>query len=464
MGIALLYLLFAANAALSLVRPWIGVVLAYVISVMGPQYIWWWWFPDIRPALLVTLPMLCGFAISMLRGKVDYSGLNTKGNWCVAILWLSSVVAFYFGPYVDVHNDYRFYEPEVMFASWQKTCLLYLIGVLLIDNHRKLKAMSAVILITVAYMVYWANAQYFLYGKFGRLHGPMDLVGGGIYGDENNFAVLFVVGIPFLLYFGLYVKRRMLSWMAWALIPFAWHAVFLTASRGALVGIAAVLLVFVMRLRNRAAGALVVAAFLGAFAWQAGDLMKSRSATISEYENEDSAASRIRAWEAAIGMMATHPITGVGFASFGQAFPDFSDIPPRIAHNTFFQIGGEWGVIAGGAYLILIFSTLNRLRKNGNRLRTLTSTDVGKLYYYINEACLLGLTGFFVCALFLSLQQYEVLYLLLLIANGTLVFSRKSLDETKGADRESQSENAGNTTSRSLASKKTEMREATWTP
>lgn len=425
MGIALLYALFAANAVMSLARPWVGVVLAYVISVMGPQYIWWWWFPDMRPALLVTLPMLCGFGIAMLRGKLDYSGLNTKGNWCLGILWLSSVVAYYFGPYVDVHNEYRFYEPEVMFSSWQKTCLLYVVGVILIDNAQKLKAMSAVILVTVAYLVYWANAQYFLYGKFGRLHGPMDLGGGGIYADENNFAVLFVVGTPFLLYFGLYLKRRMLSWMAWALIPFAWHAVFLTASRGALVGIAAVLLVFVIRLKNRAAGALVIAAFLGAFAWQAGEVMKSRSATISEYENEDSAASRIKAWEASIGMMAAHPLTGVGFASFGQAFPDFSDIAPRIAHNTFFQIGGEWGVAAGIAYLVLIFSTLNRLRKNGNRLRKIMSTELEKLYYYMNEACLLGLLGFFVCASFLSLQQYEVLYLLLLISNGTLVFSKK---------------------------------------
>jgi probable O-glycosylation ligase (exosortase A-associated) len=337
-----------------------------------------------------------------------------------------------------------------MFSSWQKTCLLYVVGVILIDNARKLKAMSAVIIVTVAYLVYWANAQYFLYGKFGRLHGPMDLFGGGIYADENNFAVLFVVGTPFLLYFGLYLKRRMLSWMTWALIPFAWHAVFLTASRGALVAIAAVLVVFVIRLKNRAAGALVIAAFLGAFAWQAGEVMKSRSATISEYENEDSAASRIKAWEASIGMMAAHPITGVGFASFGQAFPDFSDIPPRIAHNTYFQIGGEWGVVAGAAYLVLIFSTLNRLRKNGNRLRKSMSTEVEKLYYYMNEACLLGLLGFFVCACFLSLQQYEVLYLLLLLSNGTLVFSKKPTKDVTAKEEETVGRNNRNASRQSL--------------
>jgi len=159
-----------------------------------------------------------------------------------------------------------------------------------------------------------------------------------------------------------------------------------------------------------------------------GDSRLDLSATITDYEEEDSAMGRIEAWEASSGMMAAHPLTGVGFASFGQAFPDFSDKRPRVAHNTFFQIGGEWGVIAGITYLTLLFSTINRLRKNGNRLRQLArQTDnpgnENRLYLCINEACLLGLTGFFVCSMFLSLQGYEVFYYLLVLANATLVCS-----------------------------------------
>jgi O-antigen ligase len=180
-----------------------------------------------------------------------------------------------------------------------------------------------------------------------------------------------------------------------------------------------------MRMKKKSAGIAVLILFSLVFAWQAGDLMMSRAGGITDTE-DTSSSGRIDAWKASIGMMAAHPLTGVGFAAFGQAFPDFSNATPRIAHNTFFQIGGEWGVLAAITYLVLIFSTLNRLRKNGNALRELTTHDA-KLCYCINESCLLGLTGFFICSMFLSLEKYEFLYYLLFMSNGTLLVSRRVL-------------------------------------
>jgi probable O-glycosylation ligase (exosortase A-associated) len=429
-GTLLVYIVMGGNALVSLFYPWMGIVLAYLIAVLTPQNIWWWAFQGVRPLYWVLVPTLMGFVFSVLRHKVSLSALNTKLNWCVGILWLTSTLSFYFGPYVDVYNDYRFYDPEFMFSAWQKTCLAYFVAVLLIDSTAKLKAMVLVMIVTTIYMTYWANEQYFVYDKFGRLHGPRGVEPFGIYTDENNFAVLFVVGFPFLLYLDRYLNKRVLSWVIWPIIGFSWHAVFLTASRGALLAIVAILLVFVVRLKKNAAGLLILVGFLGAFIWQGGDLMKSRSSTIANYQEEESAASRLDAWEAAMGMMAAHPVTGVGFASFGQAFPDFSDTVPRIAHNTFFQISGECGVAAGLAYLVLMSSTLNRLRKNGVKLRRAAVTEKRRLYLCLNEACLMGLLGFFVCSLFLSLEKYEVLYYLLVVANGTLLGGSLLLSES----------------------------------
>ncbi|MGH8208928.1 MAG: O-antigen ligase family protein [Steroidobacteraceae bacterium] len=419
----LIYLVLGANALISLAWPWIGIVLSYIIALLAPQYIWWWAFGGLRPSFWVLAPALAGFLIAAVRGKVNFAPLNTRLNRCVALLWLCATIAYYFGPYVDVVNEWRFYDPEFMFSLMQKTFLTYFVAVLLIDDTRKLKFATVAILVTAAYMIYWANAQYFLYHKFGRIHGPTNLWGQGIYADENDFAVLFVTGFPFLFYLGEYLGNRIVKWALWGLIIFSWHAVFLTASRGALLGIGAVLFVFALRSHKRAVGLAVIVCFVAIYAWQAGDVMKSRSATITTYEQEDSASSRIEAWRAAIGMMAAHPLTGVGFASFGQAFPHFSDKRPRVAHNTFFQIGGEWGIVAAGAYLLLMFSTLNRLRKNGRRLREAEGGPDGRLHLYLNESCLLAMTGFFVCSLFLSLQGYEVLYYLLLVSNATLVCS-----------------------------------------
>lgn len=423
MGTILLYIVMGANGLMSLFYPWIGIFLAYLIAILTPHNIWWWVFQDVRPLYWVLAPTMAGFLFLVLRGKVNFGCFNTKLNICIVILWLSFTISYYFGPYVDVVNEFRFYDPAFMFLTLQKTYLTYLVAVLLIDNTNKLKLFSAIMIISVIYMTYWANAQYLIYNKFGRLGGPIALGGTSIYADENNFAVLFVVGFPFLFYFGFYLKNKILKWCVWVIIPFCWHAVFLTASRGALLGIVAALLVFLARLEKKGVALLIMIGFLCAFIWQAGDVMKSRSATISDYQQEDSAAKRLDAWEASTRMMLAHPLTGVGFASFGQAFPDFSDSIPRIAHNTFFQIGGEYGVLAAITYLVLIFSTLNRLRIQGTLLRNMQMTNLGSFYYCLNEACLLGLTGFFICSLFLSLEKYEVFYYLLILANGVLLFA-----------------------------------------
>lgn len=419
MAALLVYVLLAVNAVVSLFRPWIGVESAYLIALLTPQNIWWWAFENLRPAFWLTAPAVVGFAIAVLRGGVTLSRLATRVNACVAILWVTLTLSYYFGPYVHVENPWRFYDPDLVFANTQKIFLTYFMAVALIDDTRKLKVAMGVMLITTVYMSYWANAQYFIYEQYGRLHGPVPLSGMSIYGDENIFAVLFVVGFPFLYYFGQYVRSRLIAWTAWLLILPAWHAVFLTASRGALIGIVSVLLAFGLRQKKRLMAGLLIAVFAVVFVWQAGDVMKERSLTITDQEDA-SVTGRTDAWSAAIGMMAEHPLTGVGLGSFGQAYPSFSSTRPRIAHNTFFQIAAENGVLAGMTYLIMMFSTLNRLRNSGTRLAAATDEE-GRFYYCLNEACLLGLVGFFACSVFLSLDQFEVLYFLLMIANGVLL-------------------------------------------
>ena len=431
----LVYALLAVNSVVAIALPWVGVVSAYLVTMLTPQNIWWWAFEDLRAQFWVVIPAIIGTLLAAIRGKVDFGRLNTKTNWCVIALWLCLTNAYYFGPFVDVVNVYRFFEPDWMFSTVQKTFLLYLVAVLVLDDTRKLKWAALVLVLTTIYMTYWANAQYLFHGHFGRLQGPMPLSGQSIYADENVFAVLFVVGFPFLFYFGEYLRNKLLRWGMLAVILLSWHAIFLTASRGALVGVAAILLVYVIRAKSKVGGFIIVAAFALAFAFQAGDVMKERSRTITEYETETSASQRLDAWAAAVAMMKDHPISGVGLASFGQAFPSYSDKKPKIAHNTFFQIGAEWGVIAATAFLVLMCSTINRLRKAGNALRETKENDA-LVYSCMTEACLLGLVGFFVCSMFLSLEYFEVLYFLLALANGVLLGAKKLLPQDQGAARD----------------------------
>ena len=52
-----------------------------------------------------------------------------------------------------------------------------------------------------------------------------------------------------------------------------------------------------------------------------------------------------------------------------------------------------------------------------------------RLYLCLNESCMFGLLGFFVCSMFLSLENFEVLYYMLALSNGVLLGVREVLPE-----------------------------------
>ena len=373
-----------------------------------------------RPSFDVSVPVLFGFALAGLRGRVRLSELNTPLNKMVALLWFFFTLSFVFGPYVDVVNRWRFFDPVEVFETISKILLMYFVGAALLDDTKKIKYGALVMIITFVYMTYWANAQYYIYHVYGRLHGPRGLNGDGIYYDQNYFAVLFVTGAPFLYFLSKQPRKRIAAVIGVLIILLSWNAIFLTASRGALVALLAVICVFAFRAKKKYMGVAVIAALGLAYWHDGGSIMKKRATTITNYSVSQSAEDRLDAWRAAIRMMEAHPFVGVGFASFGQAYPSYSKTHPRIAHDTFFQIGGECGIFAGALYLFLMGATVNRLRKNGNRLSVAIDDPEIRFYYLLNEACFYSLIGFFVCGVFLSLQAYSVWYYLLLMANAAL--------------------------------------------
>ena len=426
MGRLFFLTLLSSISVVALVRPWIGVVAAYGIVILAPQAVWWWNFADLRPALWVIVPTLIGFGIGVLRGVLKPAVLANKLNFFMFTLWICFAVSYYFGPYTDVINLYRFTDPDWAFETFNKIFLLYFLACVCIDDLVKLRVLVLTILGCAVYMVYWANDMYLSGFVMGRLAGPVDINGLGSYSDENAFAMLFVVAQPFLWYMAQGVERRWLKYAIWLVIPFCWHAVFLTASRGGLIGIGVTTLLMAIRGKSKVLGLLLIPAFIGAYYLQAGDLMKERAGTIGEYKTETSASTRIEAWNAALGMLKDHPVTGVGLASLGPAFPDYSDKKPREAHNTALQISAESGALAGLMYLLIVVVSIVSLWRNGSRLRHERAGVVDPqrdLLYLINEAVLIAFFGFAVCALFLSLQLSEIFYCLVLLVNVVLLVS-----------------------------------------
>ena len=198
--------LLSVISVVSLARPWIGVVCAYLFVILTPQAVWYWNFEDLRPVYWVLIPTLIGFLWRLLSGKYDLSIMKNRRVMFALVLWLAFVLSYFAGPYVDAQGPYRFSDPSVGLETLNKIFVLMLVGCVCVNSERSLKWLVIVMMISAIYLTYWANAQYLTGQIFGRLAGPVDQDGVGIYRDENNFAMLFVVAQPFLWNMGFMFK------------------------------------------------------------------------------------------------------------------------------------------------------------------------------------------------------------------------------------------------------------------
>ncbi len=435
MGKILLYLILFVLSFLVFFSPFYGACAYYLLAILGPQYIWWWVFGTLRVSFFVGALTGISIIFRLISGKVDSSLLFTKLNLFVFLLWLSIAISYFLGPYVNI-PAYKVQDPDVLFINSIKIFIFYLFANLVLDDTKKIKLFSLVMVVSVLYLSYWANMQYFNQNwaafNWGRLQGPISIYGGSIYKDENVFAMLFVTGIPFIaalpFIFQDKFKSIFIKLLAWMPIVFAVHAIFLTASRGGLIGLGMIAFCSFFFIKRKFLA--IVFVFLLAFfyVWQAGDVMKQRSDTIQEYKQESSAEQRIKAWKGGLKMILKYPFTGVGLGSFITALPDFYPTNPRVAHNTFIQFTAESGLLAGFSYLMIIFF----FYKNAFKVRKilLNSTNNSDIYF-LNVANSISFTGLIACSLFLSLNFYEVFFYLLLINNSLAVITEREYTKSQ---------------------------------
>lgn len=432
MGSIILSLLILLTVSTALFQPWIGIVSYYLLALLGPQYMWPWVFSSIRTSFLVALFTIIGIGVKIIAGKFDFRFLKTRQNLCLLVLLVFIVASFFYGAYsAQSRAQPSVKDPNAIFVNTCKIFFYYFCATLVVNDVKRLRFLFYALVVTTVCLVYWANVQYvtgnWVQFNAGRLMGPN--LQGSIYGDENAFGMLFAAGLPFVFYAGTLARIKWLRYALWMIIPFGMHAIFLTASRGALLGLGAGSVLMMLQAKKKWLLLLLLPILLFFFQWQAGSVMKGRSATISSYEGESSAESRLIAWEAGMRMVQDHPLVGVGIGSFMTAFPSYVDAKPIIAHNTLVQYAAESGIVAGACYLLIAYLFF------ANNVRTRRLLEGGSkdgppdVVETINKACCASFAAFFTCSMFLSLNTYEVFFYLLVLGNSLTLLASERVSE-----------------------------------
>jgi putative inorganic carbon (HCO3(-)) transporter len=162
--------------------------------------------------------------------------------------------------------------------------------------------------------------------------------------DPNDFAQFLLVTLPLigLLWNQSHIRRVAVT----LLMATALTGIYLTHSRGALVGIAVLLLVILWRRVGRVLATIAsVGILLGAVAL---NFAGGRAISV------DGGMSRLQIWSDGLEMFKHAPIFGVGF---GQ----FSDYGTHTAHNSFLLCFAELGLIGTFFWVALLVTTILEL-------------------------------------------------------------------------------------------------------
>jgi O-antigen ligase len=233
---------------------------------------------------------------------------------------------------------------------------------------------------------------------------------GGPVGDPNDFAFFLIAALALCIGLRAGARRR---WVYDLTALTLGLAILATLSRGALIGVA-VMLLFAVATRQIPLRALIITASLGAAVLlgvllidptQLSDSLHAKGVVAQQNVDE-----RVIRWQVAAEMTYDHPLLGLGPAGFRENYDRYLDFGATdaldqldVAHETYLEVSSELGLIGLAAFVSVIGF--------GFRGAWRAATRRGPDAALAGSVCV-GLVGTLVAAAFLTEQYYLPLWLL----------------------------------------------------
>jgi O-antigen ligase len=233
------------------------------------------------------------------------------------------------------------------------------------------------------------------------------LRGLGILGDPNVYAQFLLIQIPLF-----YVSRGRAAGAGLRLfyvIPltlFYLYGIYLTRSRGAIVGLGA--LVWLLAQRKYKVLGSGIGAGVAVLAFFSLSVITGRSDSPSTGEG------RLAIWSDGLGMFKSSPLWGVGFRAF-------ADTAEMNAHNSFLLCAAELGIIGYFLWMALLVVTAQSLRGIAEAGRSAAGGNDVNLTGRWAWAVQLSLYLYLITGFFLSSSYAPQLYMLLGMAGALIV-------------------------------------------
>lgn len=385
-------------------RPWLGILAWYWFGLMNPHRLTWDFAYDMPFGVLIGGATLVGLLLSKDRRPIPWN----------PVLVLFPVLMVYF-----TVTSFFAWAPAAAWVQWDKVMkviFMTLIASKLIYGHDRIRAIMLTVVVSLGFYGVKDGINMILAGGTRTIQGVP-----GSFLDGNTF-----MGLGYLMVLPLTVIMARDEKRAW--VRRAFHvaaaltvvSTIFTYSRGAYLGLAAVLPLLFLKSQKKfiAAFVLVLGGFL-ASTLLPEKVFDRADQIVNRQESERSAPSRLCAWQVGLRIARDYPLTGAGFEfeySDNQArWLSYADEDCRefrttsvAAHSIYFQVLGQHGFAAFALYAALLVTVMLSLRRTRTR-----ALETPGYEWAANHASALqvALAGYLVSGAFLNAAYFDLAWL-----------------------------------------------------
>lgn len=401
----ILLMIVVPGGLLALRHPFVGAMMWTWFSIMNPHRLSWGFMFNAPVAMFIAVCTLAGlFASKEKRNPF----IGAPVTWLVILIgWMCITTVFAFDTAASLG----------MLEKVLKIDLMVLVTLMLVRTKREMMVFAWVLALSVAF--FGVKGGIFTLSTGGAFHvrGPS-----GSYIEENNsLAVALIMTLPLLRFLQTTLHKAWHKHAMTVAMVLCGVSILGSQSRGALLGVSAMLMLLWWRGKNKFATAVVMLLCGVVFLSFMPDTWWDRMGTLRTYEEDRSAMGRLNAWWMAFNI-AKENFFGGGFSIYNQfVYGLYAPDPTMIvsAHSIYFHILGEHGFVGLIIYLCLWLSTWRTagwLRKHGRaQAETEWCVQLGSMIQ-------VSLVGFAIGGAFLSLAYFDLPYNLLALAVAARVW------------------------------------------
>lgn len=387
--------------------PFWGLSVYYLFAVLRPQFLWKWALPtDIQWSLYVAVPTILAAALQSVGFYPDADENASTKRFALGHAALLGFVVWLLISYILAYDQDR---ASKIVIEYVKIFIMIGVSTIVVRQLWQIWVLYFMAILSLIYIAYEVNFFYFVDGYLGIYFNGY----GGL--DNNGAGLMLAMAVPACIFIW-ESHRKIWRWFFAAMVPVLVHAVLMTYSRGAMVALLVTSPLIFLRSRRKRMMILGFVAMACIVPVLAGPEIRNRFFSVQQFEEDKSAQSRLSSWRAGYAIAKDYPLFGIGPRNSPLVILKYGgDSKGRVIHSQYIQIAADTGFGGVAWYLGILGCTWLSLWRVRRRTRRDVGDD-GRRIHALASALECALAVFFVGAIFLSVEVFELPWMLIMLS------------------------------------------------